>query len=88
MWDDFWTFVDDWGDFNLPGIAGIVLTIGMAVDANVLIFERIREELKTAKGPARAIELGYEKALSAIIDANITTFLTATILFTYGGWAC
>ncbi len=58
---------------TLPGIAGIVLTIGMAVDANVLVFERIREELKTARGPARAIELGYEKALSAIIDANITT---------------
>ncbi len=54
---------------TLPGIAGIVLTIGMAVDANVLIFERIREELVSAKGPARAIELGYEKALSAIIDA-------------------
>ncbi|MDJ1009503.1 MAG: protein translocase subunit SecD [Paracoccaceae bacterium] len=69
---------------TLPGIAGIVLTIGMAVDANVLIFERIREELKTAKGPARAIELGYEKALSAIIDANITTFITAVILFTMG----
>ena len=69
---------------TLPGIAGIVLTIGMAVDANVLIFERIREELKTAKGPARAIEVGYEKALSAIIDANITTFLTAAILFFMG----
>ena len=69
---------------TLPGIAGIVLTIGMAVDANVLIFERIREELKTAKGPARAIELGYEKALSAITDANITTFLTAAILFGMG----
>jgi len=69
---------------TLPGIAGIVLTIGMAVDANVLIFERIREELKTARGPARAIELGYEKALSAIIDANITTFITAVILFTLG----
>jgi preprotein translocase subunit SecD len=69
---------------TLPGIAGIVLTIGMAVDANVLIFERIKEELKTAKGPARAIELGYEKALSAIIDANITTFITATILFVMG----
>ncbi|MEM6740918.1 MAG: protein translocase subunit SecD [Pseudomonadota bacterium] len=69
---------------TLPGIAGIVLTVGMAVDANVLVFERIREELKTAKGPARAIELGYEKALSAIIDANITTFLTAAILFTLG----
>jgi preprotein translocase subunit SecD len=69
---------------TLPGIAGIVLTIGMAVDANVLVFERIREELKTAKGPARAIELGYEKALSAIIDANITTLLTAAILFYFG----
>jgi len=69
---------------TLPGIAGIVLTVGMAVDANVLIFERIREELKAAKGPARAIELGYEKALSAIIDANITTFITAVILFVMG----
>ncbi|WP_172295892.1 protein translocase subunit SecD [Pseudoruegeria sp. HB172150] len=69
---------------TLPGIAGIVLTIGMAVDANVLVFERIREELKTAKGPARAIELGYEKALSAILDANITTFITAAILFIMG----
>ena len=69
---------------TLPGIAGIVLTIGMAVDANVIVFERIREELKTAKGPARAIELGYEKALSSIIDANITTFITAVILFTMG----
>ncbi len=69
---------------TLPGIAGIVLTIGMAVDANVLVFERIREELKTARGPARAIELGYEKALSAILDANVTTFITAAILFTMG----
>ncbi|PVA08015.1 protein translocase subunit SecD [Thalassorhabdomicrobium marinisediminis] len=72
------------GTLTLPGIAGIVLTIGMAVDANVLVFERIREESKTAKGPARAIELGYEKALSAIIDANITTFITAVILFALG----
>ncbi len=69
---------------TLPGIAGIVLTVGMAVDANVLVFERIREELKTARGPSRAIELGYEKALSAIIDANITTFITAAILFALG----
>jgi preprotein translocase subunit SecD len=69
---------------TLPGIAGIVLTIGMAVDANVLVFERIREELKTAKGPARAIELGYSRALSAIVDANITTFIVAVILFTLG----
>ena len=72
------------GGFGLCGIAGIVLTIGMAVDANVLIFERIREEIKLNKGPARAIELGYEKALSAIIDANITTFITAVILFAIG----
>ena len=69
---------------TLPGIAGIVLTIGMAVDANVLVFERIREEARTAKGPARAIELGYEKALSAILDANITTFITAVILYAMG----
>ncbi len=69
---------------TLPGIAGIVLTVGMAVDANVLIFERIREEQKTAKGPARAIALGYEKALSAIVDANITTLITAVILFAMG----
>jgi preprotein translocase subunit SecD len=69
---------------TLPGIAGIVLTIGMAVDANVLVFERIREELKTARGPSRAIELGYSRALSAIVDANITTFIIATILFILG----
>ncbi|MFN3937387.1 MAG: protein translocase subunit SecD [Gemmobacter sp.] len=69
---------------TLPGIAGIVLTIGMAVDANVLVFERIREELRSARGPARAIELGYEKALSAILDANITTFIIAVILFVMG----
>jgi len=69
---------------TLPGIAGIVLTVGMAVDANVLVFERIREEMKTAKGPARAIELGYERALSAITDSNFTTFMVAVILFTLG----
>jgi len=72
------------GTLTLPGIAGIVLTVGMAVDANVLVFERIREELKTARGPSRAIELGYEKALSAILDANVTTFITAVILFAMG----
>ncbi|MFN3279193.1 MAG: protein translocase subunit SecD, partial [Paracoccus hibiscisoli] len=69
---------------TLPGIAGIVLTIGMAVDANVLVFERIREELRSARGPARAIELGYEKAMSAIVDANITTLIVAGILFVLG----
>jgi preprotein translocase subunit SecD len=69
---------------TLPGIAGIVLTMGMAVDANVLIFERIKEELKSAKGPARAIGLGYERALSAIIDGNLTTLITAAILYFVG----
>lgn len=69
---------------TLPGIAGIVLTIGMAVDANVLIFERIREELRRGRNVLRAIETGYERALSAIIDANVTTFLAALILFAMG----
>jgi preprotein translocase subunit SecD len=69
---------------TLPGIAGIVLTIGMAVDANVLIFERIKEEIKTNKSLYRAIELGYEKALTSIIDANVTTFIAALILFSLG----
>lgn len=69
---------------TLPGIAGIVLTIGMAVDANVLIFERIREELFAGKTPIKAAETGYDKARSAIIDANITTFLAALIMFQLG----
>ncbi len=69
---------------TLPGIAGIVLTIGMAVDANVLIFERIREEIRTARGPARAIEQGYTKAIPAILDANVTTLIAAVILFAMG----
>jgi len=69
---------------TLPGIAGIVLTIGMAVDANVLIFERIREELRSSKRLLTAIEAGYDKAFSTIFDANITTLLTAVILFIFG----
>jgi len=69
---------------TLPGIAGIVLTIGMAVDANVLIFERIREELRRANKPAQAIEAGYDRAFSAIVDANVTTFIVAVILFSLG----
>ncbi len=72
------------GTLTLPGIAGLVLTIGMAVDANVLVFERIREELRSAKSPVRAIELGYERALSAIVDANLTTLITAAVLFAVG----
>ncbi len=69
---------------TLPGIAGIALTIGMAVDANVLIFERIKEELKASKGISRAIERGYDNAYSAIVDANITTLIAAVILFGMG----
>ena len=69
---------------TLPGIAGIVLTIGMAVDANVLIFERIREEIRAGKTPIAAIEAGYNRALGTILDANITTFIAAMILFQLG----
>ncbi|CED58813.1 protein translocase subunit SecD [Moritella viscosa] len=69
---------------TLPGIAGIVLTIGMAVDANVLVFERIREELKEGRSIQQAIHSGYDNALSTIADANITTLLTAIILFAVG----
>ncbi|SMO47307.1 protein translocase subunit SecD [Gracilimonas mengyeensis] len=69
---------------TLPGIAGIVLTIGMAVDANVLIFDRIREEQRTGKTMKASIEAGYSNAMSAIIDANVTTFFVAIILFSFG----
>ena len=69
---------------TLPGIAGIVLTIGMSVDANVLIYERIREELAAGKGKKAALKDGYRNAYSAIIDANVTTFLTGLILFFFG----
>jgi preprotein translocase subunit SecD len=69
---------------TLPGIAGIILTIGMAVDANVLIFERIREEMKLGKTPRTAIDTGFEKALSAIIDSNITTLIAGLVLFQFG----
>lgn len=69
---------------TLPGIAGIVLTVGMAIDANVLIFERIREELAEGRNPQQAIEQGYSNAFSTIADANITTLMTAIILFAVG----
>jgi len=69
---------------TLPGIAGIVLTVGMAVDANVLIFERIREELRDGRSPQQAIHQGYANAFSTIADANITTLITAIILFAVG----
>ncbi|MEN8174253.1 MAG: protein translocase subunit SecD [Pseudomonadota bacterium] len=69
---------------TLPGIAGIVLTVGMAVDANVLIFERIREELRAGSTPQASIHAGYNKALSTIVDANITTLIAAVVLFSFG----
>jgi preprotein translocase subunit SecD len=69
---------------TLPGIAGIVLTVGMAVDANVLIFERIREELRLGNSPQASIQAGYQKAFSSIADANITTLIAAVVLFTFG----
>ncbi len=69
---------------TLPGIAGIVLTVGMAVDANVLIFERIREEIRNGNTPQASIQAGYAKAFSTIIDANITTLIAAVVLFSFG----
>ncbi|MDO8733950.1 MAG: protein translocase subunit SecD, partial [Elusimicrobiota bacterium] len=69
---------------TLPGIAGIILTIGMAVDANVLILERMREELRNGKTVRVAVDLGYEKAFSAIVDSNLTTLIAAAFLFQFG----
>ena len=69
---------------TLPGIAGIVLTVGMAVDANVLIFERIREEIRNGNSPQASIHSGYEKAFSTIADANVTTLIAAIVLFSFG----
>ena len=69
---------------TLPGIAGIVLTVGMAVDANVLIFERIREELRNRNTPQNSISVGYAKAVATIADSNITTLIAAVVLFSFG----
>jgi preprotein translocase subunit SecD len=69
---------------SLPGIAGIVLTIGMAADANVLIYERIREELRNGNSPQAAIHAGFDKAFSAIADSNITTLIAGAVLFVFG----
>jgi preprotein translocase subunit SecD len=69
---------------SLPGIAGIILTVGMAVDANVLIYERIREELRNGVSPQAAIKAGFEKAFSAIADSNVTTFIAGVVLFVFG----
>jgi preprotein translocase subunit SecD len=69
---------------SLPGIAGIVLTVGMAADANVLIYERIREELRLGNSPQASIHAGFDKAFSAIADSNITTLIAGIVLFTFG----
>ena len=69
---------------TLPGIAGIVLTIGMAVDANVLIFEYIREEIRSGRTPISAIENGFSRAITTIIDANVTTLIAAILLYAFG----
>jgi preprotein translocase subunit SecD len=69
---------------TLPGIAGIILTIGMAVDANVLIFERIREEMNLGKTPRAAVDAGYDRATLTILDANVTTLIAALVLFQFG----
>ena len=69
---------------TLPGIAGIVLTVGMAVDANILINERIREERRGGRSLARAVAEGYDRALSAIVDANVTSLITAIFLYNFG----
>ncbi len=69
---------------TLPGIAGIVLTVGTAVDANILIYERIREELKLDASPWAAINAGFDKALSAILDSNVTMFMAGGVLFLFG----
>jgi len=72
------------GTLTLPGIAGLILTVGMAVDANVIIFERIREELRSGKTVRASIEAGFDRALACIIDSNVTTILTVAILYSFG----
>jgi preprotein translocase subunit SecD len=69
---------------TLPGIAGVILTIGMGVDSNVLIFERIREELRGGKAPASAVDLGFKRAFLTIIDTHVTTVVSAIFLFVFG----
>ena len=69
---------------TLPGIAGLILTVGMSIDANVIIFERIREELRKGKTPKAAIDSGYDRALTTIIDANVTTLIASLVLYQFG----
>ena len=69
---------------TLPGIAGLILTVGMSIDANVIIFERIREELRKGKTPKTAIDSGYDRAITTIIDANMTTLIASLVLYQFG----
>ena len=69
---------------TLPGIAGLILTVGMSIDANVIIFERIREELRKGKTPQAAVSGGYDRALTTIIDANVTTLIASLVLWQFG----
>ena len=69
---------------TLPGIAGIALTVGMAVDCNIIVYERIREELRLGKNTRSAVDAGFSNALTAVLDANITTFIAGVVLYTYG----
>jgi len=80
----FWYSRQFNASLTLPGIAGIVLTMGMAIDANVLIYERIKEELRHGRKLREAIKTGYSKAFATILDSNVTTFLTALALFIFG----
>jgi preprotein translocase subunit SecD len=70
--------------FTMPGIAGIILTMGMSVDSNVLIFERVREELRSGKTVRAAVDHGYRKAFTTILDSHVTTLITSVILFMFG----
>ncbi|EKD83310.1 MAG: protein-export membrane protein SecD, partial [uncultured bacterium] len=72
------------GTLTLPGIAGLILTIGFAVDANVIIFERIKEEFRSGKTVKAAINAGFDRALSCVVDSNVTTLLTVAILYIFG----
>ena len=69
---------------TLPGIAGLILTVGVSIDANVIIFERIREELRKGKTPKAAIDSGYDRAITTIIDANVTTLIASLVLYQFG----
>ncbi len=72
------------GTHTLPGTAGLVLTVGMAIDANVIIFERIREELRVGKSVRAAVATGFDKAFWTVVDANVTTLITALVLYEFG----